>query len=253
MSKVTVNVNGTDYEVDGDAMLVHALREEIGALGRSRSAATSSTCGTHGHRRRAAGRRATGRRRPSSGEGALRRGPVRPGGRLHPCVCRDRRRAVRRLHAGDGHGEQALLDKTPDPTRDDVAKAIRTDICRCTGYRQIVDAVLLSGESSVPARPLARGCRAGCGCPTPRHRPDTDEKVRHRQVRRRHPAARHGLRQGAALADPRGLVKSLGLDAKAPDCLAILTSEDVPENKIGHITPGLGCPHPRRQPHAVCR
>ena len=45
MSKVTVNVNGTDYEVDGDAMLVHALREEIGALS-VKVGCDDSTCGT---------------------------------------------------------------------------------------------------------------------------------------------------------------------------------------------------------------
>ena len=27
---------------------------------------------------------------------------------------------------------KALLDKNPDPTRDDVSKGIRLDVCRCT-------------------------------------------------------------------------------------------------------------------------
>ena len=41
---------------------------------------------------------------------------------------------------------KALLDKNPDPSLDDVKKAIRTDICRCTGYRQIFDAILMAGD-----------------------------------------------------------------------------------------------------------
>ena len=35
----------------------------------------------------------------------------------------------------------ALLRENPDPTEDDVKKALAGNLCRCTGYRQIVDAV----------------------------------------------------------------------------------------------------------------
>lgn len=35
-----------------------------------------------------------------------------------------------------------ILEKTPNPTREEVTKAIRPNICRCTGYVKIVDAVL---------------------------------------------------------------------------------------------------------------
>ena len=37
---------------------------------------------------------------------------------------------------------KALLDKNPTPTRDEVASAISGNLCRCTGYKKIVDAVL---------------------------------------------------------------------------------------------------------------
>jgi len=36
-----------------------------------------------------------------------------------------------------------LLDKSPDPSRDEIAKAIDAHLCRCTGYVKIVDAVEL--------------------------------------------------------------------------------------------------------------
>jgi len=37
---------------------------------------------------------------------------------------------------------KALLDQTPDPTRDQVIEAISGNLCRCTGYEPIVDAIL---------------------------------------------------------------------------------------------------------------
>ncbi len=37
---------------------------------------------------------------------------------------------------------EALLRRTPSPTRDDVIEAIEGILCRCTGYRQIIDAIL---------------------------------------------------------------------------------------------------------------
>ena len=36
----------------------------------------------------------------------------------------------------------ALLDRNPAPTRDDVIDAISGNICRCTGYEPIIDAVM---------------------------------------------------------------------------------------------------------------
>jgi len=34
-----------------------------------------------------------------------------------------------------------LLLKTPAPTRDEIRKAISPNLCRCTGYQQIIDAI----------------------------------------------------------------------------------------------------------------
>lgn len=41
---------------------------------------------------------------------------------------------------------KALLDKNPDPGRDEIKTALRRNLCRCTGYNKIVDAVLLAGR-----------------------------------------------------------------------------------------------------------
>jgi carbon-monoxide dehydrogenase small subunit len=36
---------------------------------------------------------------------------------------------------------KALLDRNPKPTRDEIREAISGNLCRCTGYKKIVDAI----------------------------------------------------------------------------------------------------------------
>ncbi len=40
----------------------------------------------------------------------------------------------------------ALLKKSPHPSRAEVRQALRGNLCRCTGYQQIIDAVLLAAD-----------------------------------------------------------------------------------------------------------
>lgn len=74
---------------------------------------------------------------------------------------------------------KGLLDKNPNPTREEAAFAIRTNICRCTGYVKIIDAILLAAElfrrGVVPEVPKdcslgARVPRGGCAGEGDRHR-----------------------------------------------------------------------------------
>lgn len=51
---------------------------------------------------------------------------------------------------------QALLNNNPEPTRQEIACAIEGNLCRCTGYQQIIDAieaaaVIHRGEAALPA------------------------------------------------------------------------------------------------------
>ncbi|MGL4209797.1 MAG: (2Fe-2S)-binding protein, partial [Candidatus Adiutrix sp.] len=41
---------------------------------------------------------------------------------------------------------KAFLDKNPKPNRSEVTKALAGNICRCTGYQQIIDAVMEASE-----------------------------------------------------------------------------------------------------------
>ena len=41
---------------------------------------------------------------------------------------------------------KALLDKNPNPSENDIKKALARNLCRCTGYAKIIDAVQLAGR-----------------------------------------------------------------------------------------------------------
>lgn len=41
---------------------------------------------------------------------------------------------------------KAFLDKNPNPTREEARLALSGNICRCTGYKKILDAVLLAAK-----------------------------------------------------------------------------------------------------------
>ena len=47
---------------------------------------------------------------------------------------------------------QALLDRNPDPSTDEIREAICGTICRCTGYENIVRAIRWAAERGTPKR-----------------------------------------------------------------------------------------------------
>src|SRR5439155_22832123 len=48
---------------------------------------------------------------------------------------------------GIGMKAEAMLAKDPSPTRDQIARGLAGNLCRCTGYIKIVDAVELSAAA----------------------------------------------------------------------------------------------------------
>ncbi len=42
---------------------------------------------------------------------------------------------------------KAFLDENPSPSEDEVREALSGNLCRCTGYQHIVDAVMLGGRA----------------------------------------------------------------------------------------------------------
>ncbi|MGA9007765.1 MAG: (2Fe-2S)-binding protein [Xanthobacteraceae bacterium] len=53
----------------------------------------------------------------------------------------------------------ALLRDNPQPTRKDIVEAISGNICRCTGYGQIVEAIVLAGQRLALANATKAGTR----------------------------------------------------------------------------------------------
>jgi len=47
---------------------------------------------------------------------------------------------------------KALLDRNPNPSREDVVEAISGNICRCTGYEPIIEAILDAAQSGAGRR-----------------------------------------------------------------------------------------------------
>ncbi len=46
---------------------------------------------------------------------------------------------------------KALLDKNPDPTDEEIQVALSGNLCRCTGYKKIIDAVRLAKDLETAA------------------------------------------------------------------------------------------------------
>jgi carbon-monoxide dehydrogenase small subunit len=52
---------------------------------------------------------------------------------------------------------EALLQESPQPTREQIRAGLTGNLCRCTGYQQIVDAVEATAKARAGARALEHG------------------------------------------------------------------------------------------------
>ncbi|MDD7729689.1 MAG: selenium-dependent xanthine dehydrogenase [Clostridia bacterium] len=132
---------------------------------------------------------------------------------------------------------KGLLDKNPDPTRADAADAIKNNICRCTGYKKIIDGILLAAKYKREGLPEEKQYTWKVGERVPRV--DVREKV---LGTGQYPddVEVEGMIYGSALrsAYPRARVKAIHTEkAKAlPGVVAVFTAEDIPGSvKTGHL------------------
>lgn len=135
---------------------------------------------------------------------------------------------------------KALVDKNPNPTEAEIKEAIKGNICRCTGYKKIIEAIDLvaqikRGEKQID-KELEKGDSFGVGSNA--FRIDVREKVlgygeycddvemddmlHVSAVRSKYPRAR--------ILDI-DFSEALAMDG----VVAIYTAEDVPNNKVGHL------------------
>ena len=47
---------------------------------------------------------------------------------------------------------KALLDQNPNPTKNEIRKALEGNLCRCTGYNRIIEAVELAAKNNKGAK-----------------------------------------------------------------------------------------------------
>ncbi len=62
-----------------------------------------------------------------------------------------------------------LLESNPDPSRAEVVKALRANVCRCTGYVKIIDAILLAAQALRQHQEIAWEKNTGIGYATPKY------------------------------------------------------------------------------------
>ena len=132
---------------------------------------------------------------------------------------------------------KSLLDKKPDPSRAEVKEVIKGNLCRCTGYVKIIDAILMSAKylrsSAYPQEVFtgklgenlfrldAREKTLGTGL-------YTDDLIF------------EGMVYGRALRTkyPRARILAIN-SSKAedhPDCIRVITADHIPGDiKCGHI------------------
>ncbi len=58
-------------------------------------------------------------------------------------------------------GAKVLLDRNPHPSREEIREAISGNLCRCTGYRKIVDAIEKAASLGSPPIQNKQGNRQG--------------------------------------------------------------------------------------------
>src|SRR5215207_6647568 len=122
---------------------------------------------------------------------------------------------------------KALLAENPKPTEDEVRQAIRGNLCRCTGYAKIVDAIMAaSGQARV--REYRPSDHAVVGHSLPRA--DSLEKVTGRAA---YAYDMHlpGMVWGEILRSPLAHARITSLDTSAaealPGVLAVYTQADM--------------------------
>ncbi len=62
-----------------------------------------------------------------------------------------------------------LLEHNPHPSRDEVVKALRANVCRCTGYVKIINAILLAARALRQNQEVAWEKQTGIGYSTPKY------------------------------------------------------------------------------------
>jgi carbon-monoxide dehydrogenase small subunit len=159
--RVSVTVNGTaqEHQVEPRLLLVHYLREVVGLTGTNVGCDTSS-CGActvliEGESVKSCTMLAA----QADGSSITTIEGLAGDGRLHPM-----QEAFREHHGlqcgyctpGMVMAAVSLLQERPSPTEAEVREGLEGNLCRCTGYHNIVKAVLAAAGSAASSGDTAR-------------------------------------------------------------------------------------------------
>ncbi|MEL6987348.1 MAG: (2Fe-2S)-binding protein [Bacteroidota bacterium] len=143
---IKVNVNGTDYEreVEPRTLLVQFLREDLGLTGTHVGCDTSSCGACNVLINGLAVKSCTTLAVQADGESIKTIEGMAENGALHPLQAAFK----------ENHGLQCgfctpgmimagsdLLSKNPDPSEHEIREALEGNLCRCTGYHNIVKSI----------------------------------------------------------------------------------------------------------------
>jgi len=146
---LTVNGTRTELDVEPRQLLVHALREQLGLTGTNVGCDTS-TCGSCTvHLDGEAVKSCTVLAVQADGRNVTTIEGIGAGG-LHPV-----QRACMENHAlqcgyctpGMIMAAASLLHDNPSPSEDEIRHGLEGNLCRCTGYHNIVKAVMLGATN----------------------------------------------------------------------------------------------------------
>lgn len=140
---------------------------------------------------------------------------------------------------------KCLIDQSPDPSREEVRFAIRNNMCRCTGYIKIEEAILLAAKMLREGTPIpeeAQEIRIGGKVPRVDAIPKTLGTAMYADD-----YSFEGMLYGKNVFSkyPRAKVLSIntGKALALPGVVAVYTAEDIPGKRyIGHLAkdwPGM--------------
>jgi selenium-dependent xanthine dehydrogenase len=236
----TINVNGKDVTSDRNMKLIDFLRDVMGLTG-TKNACGSGACGActvqvNGRATRACvlgldkadGKKITTIEGLSEREREVYAWAFAEAGAVQCGYC----------IPGMVMSAKCLLDNTPDPSEDEIRSALRGNICRCTGYVKIIEAVRLAAGIFLSGQPLPPRKFSGA-LGENLHRVDAAEKTLGTGIYA-DDATVPGMSHASALRTPHPRARVLRIDAsealRHPDCEAVFTASDVPgNNKIGHL------------------
>lgn len=132
---------------------------------------------------------------------------------------------------------KALLDTNLNPSINDIKRAIKSNICRCTGYKKIEQAILLASKIFRGEADIEESDDSGMGAGM--RRVDAVDKALG-EAKYADDLYLNGMLHASAVRSSYPRARVLSIDASEalsiPGVVAVLTADDIPgAKKIGHL------------------